>query len=80
MHWLTDLLTRPHGTRETPGTLSEAFAWSARRAGTWETGETRVVWLITQRSRVQIPPRYQGQRPSFEQEEGLWREICKLTL
>jgi len=38
VHWLTDLLTRPHGTGETPGTLSEAFAWSARRAGTWEMG------------------------------------------
>jgi len=45
-----------------------------------ETGETHVVWLITQRSRVQIPPRYQGQRPSFEQEEGLWPEVCKLGL
>src|SRR5205807_4050371 len=32
------------------------FAWSARRARTSETGETCVVWLITQRSRVQIPP------------------------
>jgi len=30
--------------------------WSARRAGTPEMWETRVVWLITQRSRVQIPP------------------------
>ena len=30
--------------------------WSARRAGTPETGETHVVVLITQRSRVQIPP------------------------
>ena len=32
------------------------FAWSARRAGMPETWETRVVWLITQRSEVQIPP------------------------
>jgi len=31
-------------------------SWSARRGGTPETGETRVVRLITQRSRVQIPP------------------------
>jgi hypothetical protein len=30
--------------------------WSARRVGTPETGETCVVVLITQRSRVQIPP------------------------
>jgi hypothetical protein len=36
-----------------------------------ETSKTRVVWLITQRSRVQIPPRYQGQRPFLEQRKGL---------
>ena len=48
------LLIRRHLT--TGATLSGSFAWSARRAGTWETGETCVVWLITQRSRVQIPP------------------------
>jgi hypothetical protein len=30
--------------------------WSARRARTPETWETCVVVLITQRSRVQIPP------------------------
>ena len=36
-----------------------------------ETAETRVVWLITQRSRVQIPPPLQRQRPFLEQREGL---------
>jgi hypothetical protein len=29
----------------------------------WRWWETRVVWLITQRSRVQFLPRYQGQGP-----------------
>ena len=45
------LLTRPVGTgrrREIPATPSETFAWSARRAGTPEMGETRVIVLITQ--------------------------------
>ena len=41
-----------------------------------ETSETNVVWLITQRSRVQIPPPLPRQRPSFEQEEGLWHVVC----
>jgi hypothetical protein len=36
-----------------------------------ETTETNVVWLIIQRSRFKSLPRHQGQRPSFEQEEGL---------
>jgi len=56
---LTDLLTGPDGTgrqRETPATSSETFTWSARRAGTPETREAHVVWLITQRSEVQILP------------------------
>ena len=57
---LTDLLTRPAGTgetkRDTGDTPSEAFAWSARRSGMPEIWEMGVVVLITQRSRVQIPP------------------------
>jgi hypothetical protein len=35
---------------------SGLIPWSAGRAGTPETGETHVVVLITQRSRVFIPP------------------------
>jgi hypothetical protein len=35
-----------------------------------------VVMLITQRSRVQIPPRYQGQRPFLEQRKGLLHVVC----
>ena len=56
---LTDLLTRPDGDGgdvRHRRTLTGALAWSARRAGTPETGEAYVVVLITQRSRVQIPP------------------------
>jgi hypothetical protein len=41
-----------------------------------ETSETLVVWLITQRSRVQSRPRYQGQRPFLEQREGLLLVVC----
>ena len=40
-----------------------------------ETGET-ASWLITQRSRVQISPRYQGQRPVLEQGTGLLLASC----
>jgi hypothetical protein len=35
-----------------------------------ETAETRVVWLITQRSGFKSRPRYQGQRPFLETEKG----------
>src|SRR5262245_24903605 len=38
--------------RETPATLPEVFAWSARRTGMPDTGETCIAMLITQRSRV----------------------------
>jgi hypothetical protein len=41
-----------------------------------ETAETHVGRLITQRSRVQIPPPLPRQRPSFEQEEGLLHVVC----
>ena len=53
-HRLTDLLRDRSGRGrrcETPATLSQAFAWSAIRAGTPETEETCVVVLITQRHR-----------------------------
>ena len=38
--------------------------------------ETRVVVLITQRSRVQIPARYQGQGLFLEQRNGLLHVVC----
>jgi hypothetical protein len=44
--------------------------WSARRAGTPETGETHVVVLITQRSRVQIPPPLPRCRSEALSEQG----------
>ena len=70
------------GRRRRPKTTSqrkpvEVKGDDWRRPETWETV---VVWLITQRSRVQIPPRYQGQTPSLEQRKGLWAESCKLIL
>jgi hypothetical protein len=37
-----------------------------------ETGETRVVWLITQRSRVQIPPPLPRPEAGPENGSGLW--------
>jgi len=37
-----------------------------------ETAETRVVWLITQRSRVQIPPPLPRPEAGSEQGSGLW--------
>ena len=40
-----------------------------------ETPETEVLWLITQRSRVEIPPRYQGQRPSSIKGEGVLHAV-----
>ena len=45
-----------------------------------ERPETNVVWLITQRSRVQIPPPLptKGQRPFLEQRKGLLHVVCKL--
>ena len=36
------------------------------------TAEIRVVWLITQGSKVQILFRYQGQEPFLEQRKGLY--------
>ena len=67
--------------RETPWTGHERLS-SVRRGQRGdqrlrETAETCVVWLITQRSRVQIPPPLPRQRPSFEQEEGLLHVVCK---
>src|SRR5215472_7993579 len=38
---------------------------------------TAVGLLITQRSRVQIRSRYQGQRPFLEQGKSLLHEVCK---
>jgi hypothetical protein len=48
----TDRTGRRRETLETP---SDACTWSARRAGTPETGDTCVVVLITQRS-ARLPP------------------------
>jgi hypothetical protein len=42
----------------------------------FETQETRVVWLITQRSGFKSRPRYQGQRPFLEQRKGLLLASC----
>lgn len=69
--------------RETPGTLMEAFAWSARRAGTSETRETCVVVLITQRrlavnvSMRQYMARTRHNRQS-KPASGALREACLL--
>jgi hypothetical protein len=71
---LTDALTRRPGTGETrrnvgdgPRALSPG---RVRRNGTLRDGETVVVCLITQRSRVQIPPPLlgsPGQRPDRQE-------------
>jgi len=52
--------------------LVEAQAASLVALTDEDSGHPGAGTFLTQRSRVQIPPRYQGQRPSFEQEEGLW--------
>src|SRR6516165_11323780 len=62
---LTDLLTRPDGTgrgrlHTTGETATPRVLWSTRRARISETRKTCVVVLITQRSRVQIPPPLPG--------------------
>ena len=49
-----------------------------------ETPETKVVWLITQRSRVQIPPPLPRPEALSRTEKGPFAvvrpEVCKLTL
>ena len=60
---LTELLTRLAGTGrrpETPTTTTSRSGRSARRAETPEMPKTHVVWLITQRSQVQILPPLPG--------------------
>ena len=47
----------------TPATRRDHVPGRRGRAGTGETPETGVVWLITQRSQVQILPPLPGQRP-----------------
>jgi hypothetical protein len=63
---LTDLLTRQRGRGRRSGgqeTAATSAPWSARRTGMPERRKTSVGCLITQRSRVQIPPPLPGQRP-----------------
>ena len=67
-------------TRETPQTRHER-APSVRRGQRGnqrqsETAETHVVWLITQRSRVQIPPPLPRPEVGSEQGSGLWLVVC----
>jgi hypothetical protein len=52
------------------GVVGRVQHGSERQAG--RVG-TALGLLITQRSRVQIPPRYQGRRPFLEQRKGLLR-------
>src|SRR5689334_18180485 len=56
------------------------FAWSARRGGTSETGETSVVVLITQRSRVQIPPPLPGKTAPEALLPGPFSATCDQAL
>ena len=59
-----------------PATLPETFAWSARRTGMPETWEMGVVVLITQRSRVQIPPPLPTSEADSKQGIGLLHTSC----
>jgi len=45
-----------------------------------ETPETHVVWLITQRSRVQIPPPLPKPEAGSEHGSGLWLIVCAQRL
>jgi hypothetical protein len=63
------------------GTSNETFALvSETRRNAGDRGDGRRVAHNPEVEGSKSLPRYQGQRPSFEQEEGLWSEFCKLTL
>ncbi len=64
---LTDLLTKLGRTWETRRDTGDG---QRDTPGRRRRGETRVVWLITQRSRVQIPPCYQGQKAFLKQRKA----------
>ena len=81
--WLTDLLTRPSGTGETTRDIGDAHRGlspgqrdGAERRRRWET---RVVWLITQRSRVQIPPPLPGKTAPGASFPGPFSATCDQT-
>jgi hypothetical protein len=71
---------KQHETREMEPTKRDGICLVLQghrtRERRFEAGETQVVWLITQRSRVHPSPRYQGQRPFLEQRKGLLHVVC----
>ena len=83
-HRLTDLLTRLLGTGETTRDTGDAQRGlrlvSETRRNTGDVGDARRMAHNPEVEGSNPLPRYQGQRPSFEQEEGLLAEICELIL
>ena len=60
--------------------MPQIFRAQRRDQRLYEMSETGVVWLITQRSRVQIPPPLPRPEADSEQGIGLWPEFCKPIL